>query len=171
MAWIARQHIDISYIKPLHDQNNVFSDKDTDEEIIRSAKQENPDIKAEKAYNQLVDIKNNTAEKGGSKTYLCPICQSVFEKLFNLKSHMIRKYKDAEKPQSGNCLYLQCGHKCRYIEYLRQHLIEKHNKVFHLENKSFENVTSINFFFVAKPQSETSLQVSADPPNCLLRSC
>ena len=93
MAWIARQHIDISYIKPLHDQNNVFSDKDTDEEIIRSAKQENPDIKAEKAYNQLVDIKNNTAEKGGSKTYLCPICQSVFEKLFNLKSHMIRKYK------------------------------------------------------------------------------
>ena len=114
-----------------------------------------------------MDIKHNTAEKGGSKTYLCPICQSVFQKLLNLKSHMIRKYKDAEKQQSGNCLYIQCGCKCRYVGDFRQHLIEKHNKVFHLENKLFENVTSIDFFFVTKPQSETSLQVSSDPPEKL----
>ena len=36
MVWITRHYIDISYIKPPQNQNNVVSDSDKHEEIIRS---------------------------------------------------------------------------------------------------------------------------------------
>ena len=49
----------------------------------------------------------------------------------------------------------------------RQHSIENHKKIFRLENKSFENVTGIDFFSIAKPQSEASIQVSSDAPDKL----
>ena len=151
MTWVSENQINIDYILPnetalLLEHVQYVSNSDIEADLpqeinISDAEPIKEEIKV--ADSRKVETIEET-ESGGIKTFKCPVqgCPQTCAKKANLVRHVKRFHDEnaTKSLESGNCLCLQCGYKCRRIVELRKHLSSCHNNIFRMENLEFESM-------------------------------
>ena len=138
MSWIAEKFINIDYVTPPTIVSDLSSDSDEDINIVRTEIKIEPPLKS-KPPKSVPQVKHS----GNKKEYKCADCSQTCNKKANLIRHINRFHGNSgarKELESGNCLCIQCGHRCRRITELKKHLFTCHNVVFRTEQLSFESM-------------------------------
>ena len=147
MAWISEESINTSYLVP-SETTSDYSDSDVDENVARiDFEREITNVpKAEPLpnvdkQNDEIPITNAKTNCKSSNVFRCHVCNLETSTRFNLKRHIRRCHGDEQVKGSeeGKCVCLECGHKCRYITHLRNHLVRCHSHIFRTEEIVFES--------------------------------
>ena len=144
MSWISDDCINITHIIPNCFLETPIADSEL-REYLASDSDDNGDednietsipIKAQ-PLTKNANISNIKREDG---RFYCHLCNLGYGLRYDLKKHISLKHRQSytSVTDTGDCLCLECGHRCCKVENLREHLTTQHGIGMELETVIFD---------------------------------